>query len=158
MISVNGNHGGTNMNIKLEIHPKYKEPELHLCASKDSEHIRKVYQTIKNVLDISVMAYSDGEVIPVGSSDIIRIYAQNQRVFVTTAKGDYRLHERLYELEEMLNNSMFLRISNSEIVNLKKIRRLDTSLTGTVKMFLDEDVETFVSRRYVTKIKKALGI
>lgn len=146
------------MKIKLDINPKYTETEVHICSDADSEAVRKVYRAIKNAVDTSVMAHFDGEVIPVGSSDIIRIYAQNQRVFVTTAKGDFRLHERLYELEEMLDNSVFLRISNSEIVNLKKIRRMDTSLTGTVKMFLDEDVETFVSRRYVTKIKKALGI
>ena len=146
------------MKIKLEISPKYKEVEVHICSDTDSEQVKKVYRSIKSVIDTSVMAHFDGEVIPVGSGDIIRIYAQNQKVFVTTAKGDYRLHERLYELEEMLDNSVFLRISNSEIVNLKKIRRLDTNLTGTVKMFLDENVETFVSRRYVTKIKKALGI
>lgn len=146
------------MKIKLEINPKYTEPEVHICSDSDSEEVKKLYRTIKNTVDTSVMAHFDGEVIPVGSSDIIRIYAQNQRVFVTTAKGDFRLHERLYELEEMLDNSVFLRISNSEIVNLKKIRRLDTSLTGTVKMFLDENIETFVSRRYVTRIKKTLGI
>lgn len=146
------------MKIKLEINPKYIEPEVHICSDSDSEEVRKMYRTIKNVVDTSVMAHFDGEVIPVGSSDIIRIYAQNQKVFVTTAKGDYRLHERLYELEAMLDSTEFLRISNSEIVNIKKIRRMDTSLTGTVKMFLDENVETFVSRRYVTKIKKALGI
>lgn len=146
------------MKIKLEINPKYTDMEVHVCSDSDSEAVRKVYRTIKNAVDTSVMAHFDGEVIPVGSSDIIRIYAQNQRVFVTTPKGDYRLHERLYELEEMLDNSVFLRISNSEIVNLKKIRRMDTSLTGTVKMFLDENIETFVSRRYVSKIKKALGI
>lgn len=146
------------MKIKLDINPKYTEMEVHICSDADSEEIRKVYRTIKNAVDTSVMAHFDGEVIRVGSNDIIRIYAQNQKVFVTTAKGDYRLHERLYELEEMMDNTEFLRISNSEIVNIKKIRRMDTSLTGTIKMFLDENVETFVSRRYVAKIKKALGI
>lgn len=146
------------MKIKLEINPKYKELEVHICSDADSKRAREVFGTIKDAFDTSVMAYSDGEVIPVGSSDIIRIFAQNQRVYVTTVEGVFRLHERLYELEEKLDNSRFLRISNSEIVNLKKIRRLDTSLTGTVKMFLDENIETYVSRRYVTKIKKALGI
>ncbi len=146
------------MKIKLEINPGYTETEIHICGNRDTEQLRRLYRTIKNATDTSVMAYSDGEVIPVGSSDIIRIYAQNQKVFVTTAVGDYRLHERLYELEEILDNSLFLRISNSEIVNIKKIRRLDTSLTGTVKVYLDENIETFVSRRYVVRIKKALGI
>lgn len=146
------------MKIKLDINPKYKELEVHICNESDSKQAREVLWTIKNVFDTSVMGYSDGEVIPVVSSDIIRIFAQNQRVYVTTGEGTFRLHERLYELEEKLDNSRFLRISNSEIVNLKKIQRLDTNLTGTVKMFLDGSQETYVSRRYVSKIKKALGI
>ena len=146
------------MKIKLDINPKYKELEVHICNESDSKQVREVLRTIKDTFDTSVMGYSDGEVIPVGSSDIIRIFAQNQRVYVTTEEGTFRLHERLYELEEKLDNSRFLRISNSEIVNLKKIQRLDTNLTGTVKMFLDGSQETYVSRRYVSKIKKALGI
>ncbi len=146
------------MKIKLEINPKYKELEIHVCHEADTEQARDVCRVLCNVLDTCVMAYSDGQVIPVGSSDIIRIFSQNQGVYVTTTKGVYRLRERLYELEERLDSCRFLRISNSEIVNLRKIQRMDTSLTGTVKMYLDENIETYVSRRYVTRIKKALGI
>ena len=147
-----------NMKIKLEINPKYQELEIHVCHEADTEQAREACRVIRSALDTSVMAYSDGQVIPIGSSDIIRIFAQNQGVYVTTAGGVYRLRERLYELEEKLDTSRFLRISNSEIVNLRKIQRMDTSLTGTVKMYLDENIETYVSRRYVTRIKKALGI
>ena len=129
------------MKIKLEINPKYTEMEVRICSDADSEAVRKVYRTIKNAVDTSVMAHFDGEVIPIGSSDIIRIYAQNQRVFVTTAKGDYRLHERLYELEEMLDNGVFLRISNSEIVNLKKISFFDQFLCG---QYLQNDATPFL--------------
>lgn len=99
--------GAKIMKIKLEINPQYTETEVHICSDADSEEVRKVYRTIKNAVDTTAMARSDGEVVPIGSSDIIWIYAQNQKVFVTTAQGDYRLHERLYELEEMLKNGLF---------------------------------------------------
>lgn len=146
------------MKVKLEIHPGYEETELHVCCKEKNAQAMEAFQTVKSVFDTKIMAYADGYVVPVDSYDIIRIFAQNQRVFVVTANGEYRLHERLYELEEKLDKSRFLRISNSEIVNLRKIKRLDTSLTGTVKMYLQENTETYVSRRYVSKIKKALGI
>lgn len=146
------------MKIKLEINPGYRELEIHVCHHADTEQARDACRLIRSALDTNVMAYSDGQVIPVGSSDIIRIFAQNQGVYVTTTEGDYRLRERLYELEEILDKSRFLRISNSEIVNLRRIQRMDTSLTGTVKMYLDGNIETYVSRRYVTRIKNALGI
>lgn len=146
------------MKIRLKIHPEYEETEIHVCCREKNAQALEVFQTVKSVFDTKIMAYADGYVVPVDSHDIIRIFAQNQRVYAVTPLGEYRLHERLYELEEKLDKSRFLRISNSEIVNLKKIERLDTNLTGTVKMYLQKNTETYVSRRYVSKIKKALGI
>ena len=62
------------------------------------------------------------------------------------------------ELEEILDSDSFVRISNSEIVNVRKIIRLDTSITGTIRMYMKGDTQTFVSRRYVSRIKKTLKL
>lgn len=153
------------MKIKLEIQPQYKEMEIHICSQEDSIQVRNVLQTVKGVFDIDVMAYSDTGVTVLNSSDIIRIYAQNKQVYADISghgsedhNSSFRLHERLYELEERLQKNRFIRISNSEIVNMRKIQRLDTSMTGTVKIFLTDGIQTYVSRRYISKIKEALGI
>ncbi len=146
------------MKIKLEFHEKYKEPEIHICHDKDSREIRKVYATIKNMVDLKVRANDENEIVMLPCSEIIRIYSQEKRVYAVSAEKTYLMHERLYELEECLDMHQFIRISNSEIVNVQKIKRLDTSLTGTIKMYLQGEQETYVSRRYVSKIKKALGI
>ncbi len=68
------------------------------------------------------------------------------------------MRQRLYELEERLDGTMFVRISNSEIINLKKVRKLDLSLTGTIRVLMTDGAATYVSRRYVKKIKQVLGI
>ena len=146
------------MKIKLELNPKYKEIELHICNEIENEQVKNLYRTLKNTLEVSLVAYLEDEKKILSSQEIIRIYSQNKNVYVTTAQGDFRLRERLYELEERLDSSQFIRISNSEIVNIKKIERLDTSITGTIRMYLKEEVESYVSRRYVSKIKQALGI
>ena len=41
-------------------------------------------------------------------------------------------------------------------VVLKKVTGLDLALSGTIRMTLQGDVTTFVSRRYVKKIKQTL--
>ncbi|MBO6092254.1 MAG: LytTR family transcriptional regulator, partial [Oscillospiraceae bacterium] len=61
-----------------------------------------------------------------------------------------------YVLEETLHDRGFVRISNSEIVNISQIEKLDMSYAGTIKMFMKNGDETFVSRRYVSKIKSVL--
>ena len=64
---------------------------------------------------------------------------------------------RLYELEEMLGKH-FARISNSDIVNLKKVKEFNLSIVGTICVKLSNGTVTYVSRRFVSKIKQILGI
>lgn len=66
--------------------------------------------------------------------------------------------ERLEVLEERLDRQKFVRISNSEIVNLKKVKAFDLSFAGTVCVEFMDGTVTYVSRRYVPKIKRILGI
>ena len=75
-----------------------------------------------------------------------------------TAEGCYSVRLRLYELEERLDPRRFVRISNSEIVNLEKVTAVDLSLTGTIRMTLNGTVSAYVSRRYVKKIKETLNL
>ena len=75
-----------------------------------------------------------------------------------TENGEYVLRQRLYELEECLDGSCFVRISNAEIINLKKVRGFDLSITGTIRVTLTDGSATYVSRRYVGKIKQVLGV
>ena len=75
-----------------------------------------------------------------------------------TQQGEYVLRLRLYELEKRLPANQFVRISNSEIINLKKVDHFDLSFTGTICVQLINDAITYVSRRYVSKLKKILGI
>ena len=53
---------------------------------------------------------------------------------------------------------LFIRISKSEIVNLKMVDSLDLSFIGTICIKLKNGTNTYVSRRYVKKIKQILGI
>ncbi|HOQ15958.1 MAG TPA: LytTR family DNA-binding domain-containing protein, partial [Defluviitaleaceae bacterium] len=65
---------------------------------------------------------------------------------------------KLYEIEERLDKNYFVRISNSEIINLRKVKSFDLSFTGTICVKLSNDTVTYVSRRRVGKVKKILGI
>ena len=78
--------------------------------------------------------------VPLREEAILRCFAQDKGVKAQTAEGVYDLRERLYELEARLDRHTFVRISHSEIVNLRKVTALDLSLTGTIKMTLAEGV------------------
>lgn len=146
------------MKIKLIFNQKYEDTQIHICSKENTPEIGKLYRIIDSAVNASITAYEEDEICLLSSADIIHIFTQDLKVYIATINGVYRSHQRLYELEQELDESRFIRVSNSEIVNIMKIKRLDTSITGTIRMYLDCDREAYVSRRYVTKIKKALGI
>ncbi|MBR5896541.1 MAG: LytTR family transcriptional regulator, partial [Lachnospiraceae bacterium] len=88
--------------------------------------------------------------------EVVSAYAEGQKVMILGTDGTYTVQKKLYELEEELGERNFVRISKSEIVNIKKIKNLDMSVTGTIKICMKNDYETFVSRRNVSKIKERL--
>ncbi len=146
------------MKISLYIHEKYKEQEIVICGPENNAKLQEVYQIVSDAVNEQFTLYNEGEALNVPCASIIRFYAEGQKVKAQTVKGIYAVRYRLYELEELLEGQSFVRISNSEIVNAGKIRRLDTSIAGTIHMYLDGEIETYVSRRYVSRIKQVLGM
>ena len=89
--------------------------------------------------------------------EIIRIYSCGGKVFAVADDGEYTLRSRLYEVEERLGGD-FVRISNSEIINLRKTESFELSISGTICVRLKGGTTAYASRRYVPKVRKVLGI
>ena len=102
--------------------------------------------------------FRDGTAVLLAPPDILRFYGEDKAVLAQTADGVYTVRQRLYELEGKLDRHTFVRISHSEIVNLRKITAMDLAITGTIRITLAEETVCYVSRRYVKKIKEALEL
>ena len=146
------------MVVRLKIAPQYREPEIHICSDMEDAKTKEILTSVENLFGSSIFAYREEEVFKIPTMEIVKIYTENKNVYVATTKGNYRIRERLYEMENRLSQNGFVRISNTDLVNVDKIERLDTGITGTIIMKLSGGIEAYVSRRYVSKIKKALGI
>lgn len=145
------------MKILLDIQKKYERPELHICYREDSDEIKLLRDRLENFLFGRVTVYGNQEARTLPISDIVRIYSENKRVYVRTEQNTFEIRDRLYSLEEKLTDNGFVRISNSEIVNTSQIEKLDMGIVGTIKMYLRNGDITYVSRRYVSTIRKTLG-
>ena len=144
------------MKIRIWTDQKYKEPEIVICADKQTEYINRIKETILHALNTTITGYSRDVAQTLFCDDIIRIYAEKDRVLAECSSGIYTMKEKLYELEEILDKNCFVRISRSEIINIEQVNKLDTSLTGTIKVYLEGGIITYVSRRNVSKIKNML--
>lgn len=147
------------MKVEVQIDPNLEEPELILRAPMPTAEVEQLAQKLRtSALPQPFTVYTEREAVRVSRSVVLRFYAEDKGVFCQTAKGVFTVHQRLYELEEALAGTKFVRVSNSEIVNLDRVTALDLTLTGTIKMTLEGGTVCWVSRRYVKKIKQALGL
>ena len=145
------------MKIELKLDKTYEEPKIIITANQVTDEIKLIMDMFSDERAHVIAGFKDGDVVVLDPSDIYRIFACSGKVFAQTSQGDYVLRLRLYEIEQWLINKDFVRISNSEIINLSKVKSFDLSFTGTIYVKLSNGTGTYVSRRYVAKIKQFLG-
>ena len=146
------------MQVEVRIDPSVTEPKVSVMANELTEEVNALVQALSESEPKMIAGFREDTVTVLDEKDILRIYAANGKVYAVLPTDEYMLRLRLYEAEERLKPSRFVRISNSEIINLKKVRSFDLSFTGTICVILADGSKTYVSRRYVSKIKEVLGI
>lgn len=146
------------MKIEIKLDADTTQRKVIIVTEAVDEEIRDLMQRISQERPQVLAGFSGDRVILLEPGDIFRTYASGGKVFAVTRDGEYALRLRLYELEQRLEPGSFVRISNSEIVNLRKVKNFDLSYTGTIRVALHNGDTAFVSRRYVSKIKQVLGL
>ena len=146
------------MQVEIKMDDSYTEPKIILLTATMTKEVNMILNKLSENPPQVISGCRNGKIEVIEQEDLIRVYANSGKVFAVTDKGEYTIRLRLYEIEERLDPDQFVRISNSEIIHLKKVNNFDLSFTGTICVDLANRTTTYVSRRYVSKIKKILGI
>ena len=146
------------MQVEIKIDNSYIEPKILILTAAVTEDVNLILNKLSETTPQVISGFKNEKIEVIEQEDLIRVYASSGKVFAVTDKGEYTVRFRLYEIEERLNPNQFVRISNSEIINLKNVNNCDLNFTVTICVELTNVTATYVSRRYVSKIKKILGI
>ncbi len=101
-------------------------------------------------------ALQDGKRFEVPVVDLFYAESVDDRLFLYTAADSYEIRMKLYELEDLLKNRCFFRVSKSMIVNLMKITSVRPALNGRFSAVLKNGEEIIISRKYVPALKQTL--
>ncbi len=146
------------MQIDVKIDSSVSETKVIIIAGKMDAEIDALLKMLSCEQPKMIAGFRNDEMQILEQETISKIYACDGKVFAKTQNCEFLLKMRLYEIEERLDKSCFVRISNSEIINLKKVKSFDLSMSGTICVVMQDRTVAFVSRRYVQKIKKTLGL
>ena len=107
----------------------------------------------------AIQGYANKKIpmVPAYFKQIVRLYITNRKVMVETGQRVYEVKKNLRELEEILDPDRFVRISQSEILNLHKVKSFDFSAVGTIGVELENGESTWVARRRVRDVKRVLA-
>ncbi len=146
------------MQVEIKIDTACTEPKIIVLTDRITDEVSDIVKKLSDDAPQILSGFRENTLEILEQNDIYRFYASAGKIYAETEKGKYTSRLRLYELEDRLDKNRFVRISNSEIVNIQKVQNFDLSFTGTICVSLTNGIVTYVSRRYVHKIKQILGI
>ena len=147
-----------DMDVENRLDATRRKPRFIIETAEMTPELTRLIQQLTARAAVPIIGYQQDKAFPLQQDSLVRVWAANGHVYAATETGEFLLRQRLWELEERLDSHHFIRISNSEIINLRRVIAFDLSLTGTICISLQGGQISYVSRRYVRTIRQALGL
>ncbi|MCL2377608.1 MAG: LytTR family transcriptional regulator DNA-binding domain-containing protein [Defluviitaleaceae bacterium] len=139
------------------LEPNHGEEDEIIVKCRDiSPEIVQLLNKLKT--QSSLIAHIDNEIHKLHPMDIFYVEAVNNKTFLYGEARVYESKHKLYELEEMLQASGFLRVAKSLIINLSKLKSFAPVLSGRLEAVLANGERVTISRQYVGVLKERLGV
>lgn len=143
------------MDIKVVKVTKNEPEQLEIRCHSVTEQVREIVTFVKSRQGQLTGVIADKQYeIPV--TDVHYIETVDNKVFIYSAKQVYETRQKLYELEEILKEKYFLRVSKSLLLNLMRVKAIKPAINGRFIAILQSGEEIIISRKYVPDLKKAL--
>jgi len=143
--------------VRFEEEKERQNIDVLFAASELDDQVVALMNRVEDPLAITwEVRDSEGEPATLSEEKIVSISVANKRLRIVAEDGVYWLKMTMQNAEKALNPSMFLRLSRYEIVNLRKVKRFDFTITGTLRVVMEDGSETWASRRFMPAIKERL--
>lgn len=145
------------MKISIDIDSAKQDTEILISCKSLTPEIEKLIATLR-ILNQQIMVEKDQETYILDVARIMYVEAVDRKTFIYTREDCYESKLKLYEMEERLEESGFLRASKSCLIQLRHIRSLKGDLDRRLKVTLENGEQIMVSRQYADEIKRKLGV
>lgn len=142
------------MKVNFIQNSKLEDNHIILQANQKNDLIETIIYDIESNI-YTIECSIDGQKMLTPLNSFIRFMSADKKIFGYTQDKELTIKYRLYQLEELLP-SQFVRISNTEIINIHAVSNLELTHTGIILIHFKNGEQTSSSRRYIKKIKEKL--
>ena len=143
------------MQTKITRIERDKPEILEIRCHEISDEVREIVAFVKSRQG-QLTGTADDRMYEIAVSDIFYIESVDNKTFIYCKNREYETKQKLYELEEMLRDKHFLRVSKSVLLNLMKVSSIKPALNSRLTAVLFSGEQVIISRKYVPELKKAL--
>ena len=147
------------VDIEVMIDPDYLDPKVVIYTKEKTKQVENIVYAVENVSDNDfpiIPAYGEEGLEFISQRDIVRVYTEGRKVILETSQASYAIKKSLSGIEEDLNKTRFVRISQSEIINIYKVKKFDINMAGTIGVEFENGSKSWTSRSCVKDIKNVL--
>lgn len=145
------------LKITINIDEAVRETEININCGQLTPDIETIIATLR-MINQQLTVTKDDENYLLDVNKVAYIEVLERKTFVYTEETMYESKLRLYEMEEMLCHSGFLRVSKSCLVHLKFISSIKNDVERKLRLTLKNGEQIMVSRQYADEIKRRLGV
>ena len=98
------------------------------------------------------------ERVNISVGDIVYIEAYGKDIEIHTGQGTYFAQDRMYQLEELLDPQVFLRVSKSVIISRRHVKKIRPSLSMKYILTMTDGTLVDVTRSYYGDFRRFFGI
>ena len=148
--------GGEGLKINVELQEDLEDMVVIIKCKEHNALVDRLVAALR-IMDRQITVLHEGNMTVLDLEKILYIESVDRKCFIYTAEKLYESCNKLYELEQQLEQYLFVRINKACIVNLKNVESIKTYIDRRLLMTLMNGGPRVVSGRYAEGIKVLLG-
>ena len=120
------------MKVSLDIDSDYEKTKVTIHCKELDDSIQEILDFLKGRETEFIVGKSGERQHILKPDEIHYFHTDKETVVAVTSNGSFILKEKLYELEQFLPASKFVRLSKSVIANLHELSHFEASFNGTL--------------------------
>ena len=145
------------MKVNIQVDPAITDEYVEFHVRKITDDVSRFAEIIEKSDSILTGTDHYDRIVIINPDEIIALHAEKKWCRIFTDTADFSCRKRLYELEDLLGPD-FMRISKSNIVNIRKIKSVEAVFNGMMLLHMKNGSKEYVSRTYLPDLKSFLGI
>lgn len=135
---------------------KYDETEVEIHCKSMTKEIQTILSNLK-INTSFLIGKKDERNYQIAFKDIYYFEVIDNKTFIYLEDEVYECNMRLYEIENKIKVSDFIKISKGCVLNIDKLDSVKALLNGKYEAHLDNGETLIISRHYVANFKEKFG-